>query len=289
MFGYSDDNWVLAPSVSALQKMMNTIEEYCGSHSLKFSTDPNPLKCKTKCIAFLQKNRVIPNIVLNGNPLPWVTEGIHLGNYFSNKYDGMARDIKLKKGQFISKNYELMQEFSFAHPATKMQTILLYNCHFTGSPIWDLDNVEVKSLENSWNIAVRKVYDLPVRTHRYLVEPISDHEHLAKTLIRRFISFISQIENSSKCVVKQLFNLVKSDARSITGGNIRKIKLLTGKSNLLDAKYALKDIPFAPVPKNEDWRISIIKELSDVKFGQSVLPGFTDTEVNELIHFSCTT
>ena len=57
IFGYSDDNWVLAPSISGLQEMLHTIEEYCDSHNLKFSTDSKPEKCKTKCIAFLFKNR----------------------------------------------------------------------------------------------------------------------------------------------------------------------------------------------------------------------------------------
>ena len=49
MFGYSDDNWVLAPSASDLRDMMNTIENYCNMHQLKFSTDPNPVKCKVYC------------------------------------------------------------------------------------------------------------------------------------------------------------------------------------------------------------------------------------------------
>ena len=97
LFGYSDDNWVLAPSLDSLREMMKTVEEYCNDHNFKFSTDPNPKKCKTKCIAFLKKERNLPSIFLCGNPLPWVREGIHLGNNFSNKYDGMLRDIMIKE------------------------------------------------------------------------------------------------------------------------------------------------------------------------------------------------
>ena len=52
MMGYSDDNWLLAPSRDALQEMLVTCEEYAEEHNLIFSTDPNPTKCKTKCIAF---------------------------------------------------------------------------------------------------------------------------------------------------------------------------------------------------------------------------------------------
>ena len=40
IFGYSDDNWLLAPSLAALQDMLKTCEEYAEGHNLKFSTDP---------------------------------------------------------------------------------------------------------------------------------------------------------------------------------------------------------------------------------------------------------
>ena len=102
------------------------------------------------------------------------------------------------------------------------------------------------------------------------------------------MSFIGQLERSSKNVVKHLLNLVKSDARSITGSNLKKIKLLTNKRNLIDCKNALKDIPFEPIPETEAWRIPIIKELTDVKFGQSTLGGFTESEIKDLINFVCT-
>ena len=42
LVGYSDDNWVLAPSIYGLQEMMNVIENFCIPHNLKFSTDPDP-------------------------------------------------------------------------------------------------------------------------------------------------------------------------------------------------------------------------------------------------------
>ena len=70
MIGYSDDNWLLAPSRPALQEMLNTCEEYAEEHNLKFSTDPDPNKYKTKCIAFLKTARDIAPLQLCGDPLP---------------------------------------------------------------------------------------------------------------------------------------------------------------------------------------------------------------------------
>ena len=111
IFGYSDDNWVLAPSVSCLQEMLDTIENYSNQHNLKFSTDPRPDKCKTKCIGFLLKQRQLPDAILSGNKLPWVQSVVHLGNSFENKYDGMMKDIRVKRANFIAKIVRFYKNF----------------------------------------------------------------------------------------------------------------------------------------------------------------------------------
>ena len=289
IFGYSDDKWVLAPSISGLQEMLRTIEEYCDSHNVKFSTDSMPEKCKTKCIAFLFKNRPLPNIVLYGNNLPWVSEGVHLGNYFDNSFNMMHKDIKMKRASFIAKNYELIQEFYFAHPISKLKVSLIYNCHFTGSPIWDLFSQEAIKLENSWNVFIRKIFDLPMTTHRYFIELISQQLHLKKMLINRFLSFTKQIKKSSKNVVKQLFNLVHRDAGSITGRNIRAIKILTKQSDFTNVtKSNVKGIIYAEAPVDADVVSDMIKELTDCKFGCLDIGNLSSEECNDIINFLCT-
>ena len=70
LIGYSDDNICLAPSLKALQDMLKTCEKFALSHNLKFSTDPNPIKCKTKTMAFLRKPCPLHSLLLCDNPLP---------------------------------------------------------------------------------------------------------------------------------------------------------------------------------------------------------------------------
>ena len=122
--------------------MLTIIENYCLNHNLKFSTDPEPRKCKTNCITFLKRQRPLPDVILCGNRFPWVDHGVHLGNNFRNSYDGMKADVMIKRAQFVQKSCELQQEFSFAHPNTKIQINNIFNCHFTGSPLWDLSSNE---------------------------------------------------------------------------------------------------------------------------------------------------
>ena len=118
--------------------MLRTCEEYAKEHNLVFSTDPSPIKSKTKCIAYLKTERYLRKLQLCGNDLPWVDSCKHLGNKFENKMDGMKQDLLEKRARYISRNMELIQEFSFAHPDTKLKVNQIYNYHFTGSPLWNL-------------------------------------------------------------------------------------------------------------------------------------------------------
>ena len=97
----------MAPSLSALQDILKTCEEFAAAHNLKFSTDPDPVKCKTKCMAFLKKPRELASMIMCGNPLPWVISLKHLGTKVSNNVDGCQADIKQKVASYIDRNCNL--------------------------------------------------------------------------------------------------------------------------------------------------------------------------------------
>ena len=224
--GYSDDSFLLAPSLDSLQEMLDICEDYAKAHNLKFSTNANPAKCKTKCLAFLRRERPVPQVKLCGNPLPWVQHGKHLGNTIENKINGMKKDIMVKRATYIDKNVTLNQEFHYTHPRTKHEINGIYNNHFTGSPLWDLFSREAEMLYNSWNKSVRLMSKVPLQTHRYFLEHLSGTRHLKITLIKRFLSFITQIENSPKILPNILLQTIRRDCRSTTGSNLRNILLM---------------------------------------------------------------
>ena len=132
------------------------------------------------------------------------------------------------------------------------------------------------------------MFDLPMETHRYLVEPVSDHMHLKKILIKRFLSFIQQINKSSKLIPKQLLNVIMNDTRSVTGSNLKRILILTKKTKVEDiTSKDIEDIEYAKMCQEEKWRIEMIKELTDIKFGQLELDGFSNEECEEILNFAC--
>ena len=257
IIGYSDDSFLLAPSESALQEMMVTCQEYAQEHNLYFSTDPNPSKCKTRCMAFFfpRKSRELPKMKLCGDELPWVTTIKHLGNNLTNQYDGLKHDTKTKQAQYITKNNELYQEFFFSHPKTRFKTNVIYNSHFTGSPLWDLFSRETEMVEKTWNTSLRIMYELPVDTHRYFVEAMSDTKHVRILLYERFVGFLDQIEKSPKHLPKQLLETIRQDVRSITGRNIKHLEQKSGGQLYKHQKFGL----YAEVLKENDWKVKTVK------------------------------
>ena len=160
-------------SLSNYKSFPNKLAEtYFSNHGLKFSTDRDPKKSKTKCIAWLQKPRPLMQIQLCGNPLPWVDKIVHLGITVTNKSDPLESDMSIKKARYVSRNIELNQEFYFSTAETRMTINEVYNSSWFGSVLYNLYGVEAVKLESSYNRSIKIMMDLPFGTHRALIEPL---------------------------------------------------------------------------------------------------------------------
>ena len=289
LLGYSDDNICLAPSLNALQDMLRTCQEFAAEHNLKFSTDINPSKCKTKTLAFLKHQRPLPNLKLCGNLLPWTDKCQHLGTTITTKIDGCEEDMKVKNARYIGRNVELNQEFSFAHPSTKLKINDIYNSHFTSSPLWNLFGSGALKIESSFNKSVKMMLDLPVATHRYLIEPLTGQMHVKKVLISRFLGFMEKIASSNKKAIKMLMETSKKDVRSITGKNFRNIMLLVGKTSVDEVeKTDAENIEYHPIKSEDLWKVDVIREILEVKCRKLEIDDFNQDNLEDILTYLCT-
>ena len=151
-----------------------------------------------------KKERDLRSMMLCGNSLPWVKSTRHLGNKIEDKIDGTRQDMREKRWQFIQMNNEICQEFSFADSTKKIWLNNIFNTHFTGSPIWGVFCGEADTIENTWNVAMRKMMKLNRCSHRFLIEPLSQTRHIKFSLMKRFINFMHKILNSTKTFLKSL-------------------------------------------------------------------------------------
>ena len=131
---------------------------------------------------------------------------------------------------------------------------------------------------------------LPYQTHRYLLEPLLGREHMRTRLLRNYLGFIKRIRNSSKPVLRLLYSLASSDARTVTGSNLRNILLLTDRLQVDDLEPSLMDtIKYHQIEENESWRVGLVMELLDVQHGDVDLPDeWSEDDLETILNLACT-
>ena len=190
-YGYADDVILLAPSREGLQRMLEICENFSSSHSMLFSTDPDPTKSKTKCLFFSRKRKFseIKNVMLNGDALPWVESAKHLGNLLTSKIDFSCyspetkADLLVKRAIFFGKVHQIQQQFGSYHPRLILKLLSIYSTAFYGSDLWNINTEEYQKLVRSWNTACKMIWDLPHPTHTRFLESLSPVPHLEPSFI----------------------------------------------------------------------------------------------------------
>ena len=282
--GYADDLLLIAPSIDSLQDMVKSCEKYGASHNLTFSTHSDIKKCKTKCMAFIKKQRPLRHIKLNGNNLPWVDSFKHLGVKVGNKSNGLAQDLMAKRALYVNKVNELTQEFHYADPSTKIKINNIFNTSFYGCQLWDLFSNEAERLGKSWNISQRIMLDIPRNTHRYFLEPLSGTQHIQFSLYRRFIKFVNSIKNSKKPTMRHMLSVIKHDCRSTTGRNLRKLMLLQRKPTIEEITIdQLTKSTYMEIPTGDEWKINLVKELLHIKNGHLDIENLNKAEATIIL------
>ena len=116
----------------------------------------------------------------------------------------MRADCLSKRGKFIGKVNSLLQEFGYVESDVLMKLLSIYVTSFYGSNIWNLYSPEVTKIFSSWNVTIRRVFNLPRTTHRYFIVPLSNSSHPKTMLCSRMIKFWQSLRDSKKGSVRYL-------------------------------------------------------------------------------------
>lgn len=233
-------------------------------HNLKFSTNPNPEKSKTKGIIFSKKQcdkvNVAP-IILCNDPLPWRDNLKLLGNIIESD-NSMKTDCYRKRCRFIGNAHSLNQEFCFSSPAIKKKLLNIYATSFYGSSLYKLYSDQCDRLYHAYNICVRDTFSVPRTTHKYLIETISECIHPKVMIFSRFVKYVQSMLKSSKPAIFLLVNLVKDNNGTVCGKNLSKIAKSCHSSNeKLTSKLVNQKMKYSPIPQAELWRENILTEM----------------------------
>ena len=135
---------------------------------------------------------------------------MHLGCMLESD-NSMKSDIALKRGRFIGKINSILQEFHFAHESVLIKLLNIYSTSFYGSQLWDPLSNSCDRIYRSWNVAMRNVLNLDRKTHRYMIEPLSDCIHPKIMLLSRMVAFYKMQLDSPKFCIRYLIKLAEKD------------------------------------------------------------------------------
>ena len=291
---YADDLVLLAPSRSALQQMLQLCGDYAKKHNLVFSTDPDPIKSKTKCIYMVGKVRggrvQYPKPVsLNGMSLPWVTSANHLGHTLHQDCT-MDEDARSKRMTFITDTTDLREMFFWADPRQIIFAMQVYCTSFYGSMLYDLYGEEANMIFRCWKTALKLAWGVPRSTFTFLVDHLLAGEtpSLRDSILTRYTMFCQNLCRSSNKEIRILANCAVNDTRSTTGSNISKIAKETGLDPLASRKCLVRNALYtSEVPPEEVWRVPLLARLLKEKIEQ--LEAENDTSgLTDLIEVVCT-
>ena len=291
---FADDIMLLSASLSGLQTLIDISQGFASSKNLKFGTDPDPSKSKTKCIVFSkQKKDRVPSVqvMLDGVPLPWVTQVKHLGNVLQCD-NSMSVDVLQKRGKYIGKVNSLLQEFHYAEASIVTKLINIYATSFYGSGTWDINSAECEKLYRSWNVTIRLVYNLDRCTHRYLIEPVSQCLHPKVMIASRFVTFYKSLVKSEKFGVRFLAKLNERDQRTVLGKTLHSLLNQCGlqESRLEDlcASIVKRKCTYFSVPEDQKWRLPMLQELIRIRDGNLLIENMGQQDIKEMIEHLCT-
>ena len=131
------------------------------------------------------------------------------------------------------------------------------------------------------------MFDLPRETHCYLVEPVSEADHVRILMARRFLNFIKMIRNSKKIALRGLLKYIEHDTRSATGCNLRSILLQTSVQHVRNLKPTDINFKYKNIPDGEEFRAGFVKEIIEVKNNGLEVPGFANDELDDILQHLC--
>ena len=288
--GYADDLILLAPSRTAMVRMLKVCEQYAEDHNLLFSTDPNPNKSKSKCLYMCgYEDPVYPlPLQLCGQDLPWVKHAVHLGHEL-HQHCSMDYDVNIKRAQYIETAMEIQETFHFARPQEILRATQVYGGHWYGSMLWDLYSEKVGQVFRSWNTSVKTAWGVPRSTHTFIVEHLlaRDTPTVKQQLVGRYVNFFRSLILSKSPEVQVVANLAGRCARSTTGRNLLNIQRETSLDPWLTPAWKVSAaVQKSPLPENEKWRLHYLMKLIAARQELESSCGNTE-EVNSLIDSLC--
>ncbi len=279
--GYADDLTLNCPTVSGLQHMIHTCEEFGAEYSVKYND------VKTVCIKFDRFNLTVPtcHITINGKQLAWKSYVIHLGNVLTSDMDD-SMEMTRKKSCLMSNVNMLLSKFYMANRVTKSRLFSTFCTSMYSCQLWDIHSEAFSDYQICWNKSVRRLLGLPYQTHRSLLPLLIKCEDPKKSVIKRNAKFISNMINTDNSLMNFIARRAVLFHIGYLGKTMQSLKCIYNVDPiglLSKDTQVINQINKTICADNSDvLKSNIVKEIID-----SAIPGFSCDEMQDILYDIC--
>ena len=260
--------------------MVNVCAKFGKENSISFNQK------KSLCMHVGTEARQEFVVTLEDNELKWTESPTHVGNVISSNMCDSS-DICEKKFTFFQQTNILMADFKGVQYDILSQLFNKYCSSFYGSQCWDLRSGALNNLYTGWNKGVRRLLRLPYNSHRFLLPSLLNVQSLEVQFIKRFCKMFRTMYRSSNERVQFLARYSMNNGCSLISRNIFFItdKYNVSRNDILHGKLnAISD----QCSEYQERVIAQVRELLKIRDGQTMLNGFSNNEVQDIIDFiSC--
>ena len=276
--GYADALKLLCPSITGLQKLLDTCQQFALDFDLLFYTK------KTHCICYSSSPPDnLRTVFLNGIAIPWQKQVKYLGTIFvSNLSD--ENDIQHKKGIFILAVNRLNSVFSKVPVELKAHLLQVYCSSWYGCQAWQLDTCDTAAMNTAWQIAVRRTMHLPARTRSILLPALAGNANFSKQHHQRVYNLLHAMKMSENPVVNFVFERGVQSAIGILGRNHIYLCQLYGKLTFTKVTRSKQ----SNITDEVTARVSQIRELLLARDGRGQIEHMDSNDINDALEFVCT-
>ena len=275
--GYADDVKLLSPSITGLQTLVNTCEQFSQEYDVTFNTK------KTLCICYGTEDVAgMRMVTLNGAFIPWQTEVKHLGNFL--RYDLTDKaDVRKKKGDFVAAVNKLNSVFSTVQAEIKLSLLQTYCTSWFGCQAWQLGTPFANEMNIQWQKAVRRTAGLPRQTRSVLLPGLSGNANFHVQHERRFARLYSTMLTSSNPSISFLATRASTNSVGVIGRN----------RVFLALKYGTVNGRFLVTPRSDSSpdvapRVEQLRELLRARDGLVTIGNLEPDDISIAIEFLAT-
>ena len=194
---YADDVVLLAPTASALRRMLAVCEHYAIRYKVTFNA------AKSKCILIGNKRRAVcsrSQFTLNGDIVEYVDSWPHLGHIINSKLTD-DDDILNRRCTMFGQINRVICNFICLNFGLKCKLFNTFCSSNYGCEIWGLENSRIGEYCAGWRRGFRRFLDLPYDFGTKLLHVISGSLPIFDVICQRSFNFMVNCYNSQSELV----------------------------------------------------------------------------------------